>query len=48
MGAGVGDRVGHKVLRQIWIVEVSVKSELQNPRARQLKLIAQCMRRHLE
>ena len=41
MGAGVGDRVGHKVVRQIWIVGMAVEGELQNPRARQLKLIAQ-------
>src|SRR5260221_7386063 len=41
VGAGIGDRVGDKVVRQIWIVCMTVKGELQNSSPRKLKLVTQ-------
>src|SRR5271170_568207 len=43
MGAGIGDRVGNKVVREIWVVDMTVKGKLQDPSPRKLKLVAQCV-----
>ncbi len=41
MSAGINDRVGDEVLREIWIICVAVEGELQDTRPRHLKFIAQ-------
>src|SRR5215469_3218982 len=43
MGAGIDDRVGNKVVREIWVVGMTVKSELQDPGPRKLNLVTQCV-----
>ena len=42
MRTGIGDRIVHKVARQIRIVRMTIEGELQDAHPRQLKLVTQC------
>src|SRR5437870_13061369 len=43
VGAGIRDRVVDKVVRQIWVVRMTVEGKLEDSSPRQLKLITQCL-----
>jgi len=42
VGAGVYDRIGDVVVRQMRVIRMSVEAELQHPCPRQTELVAQC------
>src|SRR5262249_7737024 len=42
MRSGIGDRVGHKVVRKIRVVGMAVEGKLENSSTRQLKLVPEC------
>ena len=42
MCAGVDHSVAHEIVRQVWIVRMTVESKLQNTCSRKLKLVSQC------
>jgi ABC-type glutathione transport system ATPase component len=41
MRAGIHHRIGYEVAREVRVIRVAVKYELQNPRSRDVKIIAE-------
>jgi len=43
MRAGIGDRIVHEIMRQVWIVRMTIESKLEHAHPGQTKLVAQGM-----